>query len=102
MLKSEGWIYGHQQSWSIEGLRLDDVDVQGVLTANTSDCESVEVETEFGLGQKRTRWKQPNKTNSTRWKWQQWKWNKTGENEMNCQIMDHAGKMNYKVLTESL
>ena len=34
ILKPEGQIYGHQWSQSVEGLRLEDEDAQGVLTAN--------------------------------------------------------------------
>ena len=35
IMKNEGQIYGHQQPQSVEGLRLDDEDAKGVITANT-------------------------------------------------------------------
>ena len=60
ILKLEGWSYGHQQPWVIEGLRLDNEDAWGVLTANMFDSRNYKVETEQGLGWK---WDENSKVN---------------------------------------
>ena len=64
ILKPWGQIYDHRWPKSVEGLRRDSVDTQGVFTAKMFDCEKcrsseVELETELrvGIEQNRTRGK---------------------------------------------
>ena len=75
---------GHKQLQSVVGLHTG-VSLQEAQECSGQwksirswKCSEVEVGTEIEMRQKKTRWKQQNKNEQTMWKWQQWKWNKTG------------------------